>query len=385
MKPTILIASGSSGWGHIKAAHNIASAIHGFAVDWNVECIDVFSYLPTALRYLYLWLWRFASCHIDDAYTRVYRKFTVGEPLGMFRRAFCNSIARVLEEEYKGKKLYAYVATHSLAAAVGSILKERVGCRLGVVATDFVLHSQQVFKNVDFYCVPPIYETLVAPERISLLDGKLHRTGIPIGPEFALKKDHENIASRLGFGRSRITVLFSFGGSGLRANRYIGLFKELFSLQIPIRFVVLTGQNSRFASLLRASYSGSQYSKDMKIFGYMEDVSDLYAAADLFLGKAGGLSISEALAIGLPIGLIDALPGQESYNVDVITRHGVGRYLRNTWEVAEWISALGKTTPNRGGQSLSVAKPWSSIEVASGIYRVVQGQPFGKGYMRREE
>ena len=378
MTPTILVANGSSGWGHIKAARNIVTATQGLAVNWKVEHVDVFSYLPTALKRLYLLSWRFASCHFDNIYNHLYQKFAAAHPPASLLRTFCNSIATVLEREYKGKNLYAYVATHSLAAAVGSILKERLGCKLAVVATDFVLHSLQVFKNVDFYCVPPIYATLMDSETMNLLDGKLHRTGIPIGSEFALRKDHDSVARRLGIGPSCVTVLFSFGGSGLRANKHIGLFEELLALQIPIHLVVLAGQNYRFANSLRANYSRSQYAGRIKIFSYMEDVSDLYVAADLFLGKAGGLSISEALATGLPIGLIDALPGQESYNVDVITRHGVGHYLKSTREVVEWVTAFRKATPNGGRQTSGLAKPRSSTAIASEIYRVVQGRSLGE-------
>jgi processive 1,2-diacylglycerol beta-glucosyltransferase len=50
----------------------------------------------------------------------------------------------------------------------------------------------------------------------------------------------------------------------------------------------------------------------------------LLRAADIVIGKPGGLSVSEALACGRPFLAICSLGGQESYNVAYLERHGVG-------------------------------------------------------------
>jgi processive 1,2-diacylglycerol beta-glucosyltransferase len=46
------------------------------------------------------------------------------------------------------------------------------------------------------------------------------------------------------------------------------------------------------------------------------------AAADFMVGKAGGLTTSEALARGLPMALIEPIPGQEERNADHLLEAG---------------------------------------------------------------
>jgi processive 1,2-diacylglycerol beta-glucosyltransferase len=46
------------------------------------------------------------------------------------------------------------------------------------------------------------------------------------------------------------------------------------------------------------------------------------AAADLVVTKPGGLTSSEALAIGRPLLIVDPIPGQEAANSDFLLEHG---------------------------------------------------------------
>jgi processive 1,2-diacylglycerol beta-glucosyltransferase len=47
------------------------------------------------------------------------------------------------------------------------------------------------------------------------------------------------------------------------------------------------------------------------------------ACADLSVTKPGGLTVSECLAVGLPMILIAPIPGQEERNADYLMEHGV--------------------------------------------------------------
>jgi processive 1,2-diacylglycerol beta-glucosyltransferase len=46
------------------------------------------------------------------------------------------------------------------------------------------------------------------------------------------------------------------------------------------------------------------------------------AAADLLITKPGGLTSSEALALGKPMVVVNPIPGQESANSDFLLEHG---------------------------------------------------------------
>jgi processive 1,2-diacylglycerol beta-glucosyltransferase len=49
---------------------------------------------------------------------------------------------------------------------------------------------------------------------------------------------------------------------------------------------------------------------------------ELMAVADLIITKPGGLTSSEALAMGKPLLILDPIPGQEAANSDFLLEHG---------------------------------------------------------------
>ena len=69
-------------------------------------------------------------------------------------------------------------------------------------------------------------------------------------------------------------------------------------------------------------------------------------AADVLVGKAGGLTVSEALAVGLPLIIYNPVPGQELYNVDFLVNYGAGLLARDEDDVVEKVRFLS-THPER--------------------------------------
>jgi processive 1,2-diacylglycerol beta-glucosyltransferase len=49
---------------------------------------------------------------------------------------------------------------------------------------------------------------------------------------------------------------------------------------------------------------------------------ELMAVADLIVSKPGGLTTSEALALGKPLFILNPIPGQEAANSDFLLEHG---------------------------------------------------------------
>ena len=57
---------------------------------------------------------------------------------------------------------------------------------------------------------------------------------------------------------------------------------------------------------------------------YTSDIHEWMAISDLFIGKPGGLTTSEALACGLPMAIFSPIPGQEERNSDHLLEEGAG-------------------------------------------------------------
>ena len=65
-----------------------------------------------------------------------------------------------------------------------------------------------------------------------------------------------------------------------------------------------------------------------KVLGFTTEMADLMRISTLFVGKPGGLSSSECMAAGLPMVIINPIPGQEVRNRGFSARGGRGDPLQ---------------------------------------------------------
>ena len=364
MSNRILIAGSSFGFGHTQAARNVAQALGEIQAEWEVDKLDVFDFLPGPLSWLTMKSWEFASTHIGWAYRNFY-SHSVRNPVaslvvGKLAETATTQIVRKLNCPPD-----VFVATHSFAVPIGSLLKKRFGCRLCVVATDFILHDMQISPDVDFLFLPPDYECKARPESISQCGGEFLDTGIPISTDFARPKDVHELQSRLRLSPHLATVLVTFGGSGLRADAHIEMFSHL--LDLPIQLLVLSGHNNKFARTMRKRYCSSRDRERIKVFDFIDNVTDFYSVADVFIGKAGGLSTSEALAVGLPIVIVDLLPGQEESNARVLSNAGLAAVIPSVERLRQHLESMPIKMGNKTRTLHDFARPFSSQTVAERI------------------
>ena len=88
----------------------------------------------------------------------------------------------------------------------------------------------------------------------------------------------------------------------------------------PLQGLIVCGHDRRLANQVRARTAGSPH--PFRIFGYVDTVEELMAASDLLITKAGGVTVSEALAMRLPMLVYRPIPGQEEGNTDYLLQHG---------------------------------------------------------------
>ena len=78
----------------------------------------------------------------------------------------------------------------------------------------------------------------------------------------------------------------------------------------------------------------------MRVVGYTTEMDTWMAASDLLVGKAGGLTSSEALARGLVLVIVNPIPGQEERNSDHLLEDGVALRCNNLPALAYKIDNL---------------------------------------------
>jgi 1,2-diacylglycerol 3-beta-galactosyltransferase len=149
----------------------------------------------------------------------------------------------------------------------------------------------------------------------------------PLSPE---RRREER--SRLGFDPDRPVGLVLFGGEGSAE-------MEKIARRMPERqLLLICGRNERIAAKLRAL----ERPAPAFVEGFTKEIPRYMQLADYFIGKPGPGSISEAVAMGLPVIVMRnawTLP-QEQYNADWIREQGLGLVLPDFRRIAEAVDRL---------------------------------------------
>ncbi|MCW8196656.1 glycosyltransferase [Proteobacteria bacterium 005FR1] len=213
------------------------------------------------------------------------------------------------------------VATQMYPAALLSNLKKKQNFRhipsVGVI-TDYGLHTAWVRPQTDFYCVAT-EELADALGKEGVSPSRIRVTGIPLMPQFRHVTSEEGARRQLGLDVNRRTVLVTGGQYG------IGIVKpvaDLLRTHPGYQILVTSGSSQR--ETVKLKHLERQYPNQLQVFGWVEDMSKLLCAADVVVGKPGGLSVSEALACGRPFLATCCLGGQERHNVEFLRRNGMG-------------------------------------------------------------
>jgi len=81
---------------------------------------------------------------------------------------------------------------------------------------------------------------------------------------------------------------------------------------------------------LRRELAGQDRSHPTHVLGFVTNMHEWMSIADLIVTKPGGLTTSEALALGKPLFILNPIPGQETANSDFLLEHGAAAKANRT-------------------------------------------------------
>ena len=67
---------------------------------------------------------------------------------------------------------------------------------------------------------------------------------------------------------------------------------------------------------------------NVRVLEYTNKIPELMSVSDLVITKPGGLTTTESLASGLPIIVINPIPGQEEENAEFLEKQGVAKWIK---------------------------------------------------------
>jgi processive 1,2-diacylglycerol beta-glucosyltransferase len=183
------------------------------------------------------------------------------------------------------------------------------------IVTDFEAHALWMDACVDLYCVAAEETKARLVARGAPADGAV-ATGIPIAAKFSSKPDARAVRKTLGLRDDLPVFLVLSGGFGM--GPVAEILAELDKVPLPLQTVVVTGHNEE----LRRKLATQNRRHPTHVFGFSTNMHELMAVADLIITKPGGLTTSEALALGKPLFILNPIPGQEAANSDFLLERG---------------------------------------------------------------
>ena len=183
-------------------------------------------------------------------------------------------------------------------------------------------------------------ETRAHLEELGIPAERITVSGIPIDPAFAVPKDRRGDARQVRLRQDGVVILISAGGFGV--GKIDALITALLRLRHQAQIVAICGRNEELKAQLDRLAAGlaPRSRVALKVVGYTTAMDEYMAAADLVVGKPGGLTTSEALARGLVFVVVSPIPGQEERNADHLLEEGAAIRCNNLPVLAYKIDRL---------------------------------------------
>lgn len=199
----------------------------------------------------------------------------------------------------------------------------------------------KVYSFVFDYAVCPFWEAATGIDHLLVPNESYYPTmiskgfkreqllpyGLTVNEKFSMKIDKRQAREQLGLKDEIFTVLVMFGGGFWSGNYKIvkNLVKHIQGRSLQI--IVANGRDEKSKKKIdRLKPRGG-----IKIinYGFSKNVDVLMSAADVIIGKAGGVSVTESLNKYLPMICCKKLPEQEKVNVKMLVSEGAARQYKS--------------------------------------------------------
>jgi processive 1,2-diacylglycerol beta-glucosyltransferase len=359
---SVMVLSAAAATGHLRAAEALVAAFR--ARDVTARHVEVLKYTNPIFRKIYSDLYVELMSRGPDLLGWAYKTFDRPWRFQKRRLALDRLNTGPLVKFLKQENPSIALCTHFLPSEILVYLRKKriLNIPVGVVVTDWDAHAMWLSRNVDWYFVA-CEETKVYLSALGIPSETIFVTGIPIDLIFGVEKPKRETRLHLGLDPDKTTLLVSPGGFGVGPVE--SLVWALHGIEHPIQIVVVCGRNRKLEDRLK-SLSGTHH--PMHAIGFTTEMDSWMAASDLLVGKAGGLTSSEAMARGLVLVIVNPVPGQEERNTDHFLEEGVAIRCNNLPALAYKIDSLlaDKERFSRMQQAVrGMAKPHAASEIAS--------------------
>ncbi len=370
----VLIATVTAGAGHLQAAAALDEAWRKLRPNDEIEKLDVLDFTPKLYRRVYIESYLKLIEHAPDLWAHVFKKTdnpTLVRKLTRFCRALSQVTTTKFVKHFRTFKPEVILCTHYLPLdIIGRVMAEQNSQDahfMVSIVTDFEAHALWMEPAVDLYCVAAeqTKARLVArgatPDNVAV-------TGIPVSSRFANRPNVLALRKQMGLRDDLPTLLVLSGGFGM--GPVAEIYQELQKVPPPVQILVVCGRNLE----LRQELAMLERRHPTHLFGFVQNMQELMAVSDLVITKPGGLTTSEALAMGKPIFILNPIPGQEAANSDFLLENGAGAKANRVEDLPFRLEKLLNSTrlKEMADAAKSLGRPRAATDICKQVLNRIQ-------------
>lgn len=378
----ILIFYACYGGGHLSAANALKQYIDSnYGKKYETILIDCMQYVNKPFNKFTTTAYKEMAKKFPWAWGEFYYHAKKG-PIARISSASNKILARKLLDLLDEHSPDIIISTHPFSTQMICYLKKKklINCLLATVLTDFAPHEQWLvgkdFCDLFFVSHSKMRQQLI--ESHGIPEEKIFATGIPLSHKFLNHYDKKEIKNRFGLDINKKLVLFFGGGEfGLGKERTISILKTFMeNTQDHFQIIAIAGKNEKMKEHFQELVTKMNANEAVKVLGFTKQVPELMSISDLVVTKPGGLTSTESLASGLPMLLINPIPGQEEENAEFLEEAKVAIWLKKDDDYNSIITDLLSDTDKLHQMKINtklLAKKNSTRDICETILDLAQG------------
>ena len=271
-----------------------------------------------------------------------------------------NVLREIVHQHQPDVIVCTYPVYQEILSAIFAI--EKCHIPLLTVVTDLANVHEVWFNPASDLCLVPTQTVYDKAVDAGLPPEKVRLTGMPVHPALAKgQQDQASLRQDLGWSADLFTIL-AIGSK--RVEHLYDSLRVLNHSSLPIQLAIVAGGDDKLYQRLKET----EWHLEAHLYNFVTDMAPLLRAADCVLGKAGGLTVTEALACGLPLILVGVIPGQETGNADYVVSGNAGDLAKDPVEVLEvmyhWLDKGKELYNQRVQNARRLGYPQAACEVA---------------------
>lgn len=357
----VLLVTASYGEGHNQAAHAVAEALEAHGATPRI--VDYTDWLHPAVRSLTKFTLLQGVQRVPSLYGVFYRSMSRMDPASSIQRQMHHLGMQQLKDFLASWQPDVVASTFPSPAGVVSELRRTGRTQLpnAAIITDYAFNGQWIAENIDAYYVP-VQSAKMEFISHGVSDERLHVYGIPIRARFndsqvrLLLRERMQLREEQRLRRDKPLILLMGGGAGLLGDpaNWQRVVKR-----IDAQFVIICGNNVRLRKLFAPLACDR-----VRVLGYVHNVEEWMAMADLIVTKAGGITVTEALAMELPMLIYRPIPGQEVENARFALATGAAELASNLVQAESLLEEV-VADPGRLARMRASAQKLSAVRSAA--------------------